>query len=153
MLCIVYAPCYGKKVVFNTILCVWIRHYLYGCRSRSFHHQAKKTCFLLESWKSLTKRAGSGSGSVTQWHGSADPDPNQNVTDPQHCIKTIKYYQRKKAGTKIYEIITTMWEMQQIEYSMVRHFKKYDICRIEHSHSGTARQEKNRKAQQKSNVK
>ncbi len=86
-----------KKVVFNTVLCVWIRHYLYGCRSRSFHHQAKKTYFLLESWKSLTRRAGSGSGSVTQWHGSADPDPNQNVTDPQHCLKTIKYYQRKKA--------------------------------------------------------
>ncbi len=29
---------------------------------------------------SLTKRA----GSLSQWYGSADPDPHQNVTDPQH---------------------------------------------------------------------
>ncbi len=28
------------------------------------------------------KRA--GSGSINQRHGSADPDPYQNVTDPQH---------------------------------------------------------------------
>jgi len=27
---------------------------------------------------------GSGFGSVSQRHGSADPDPYQNVTDPQH---------------------------------------------------------------------
>jgi hypothetical protein len=27
------------------------------------------------------------SGSISQRHGSADPDPdpNQNVTDPEHC--------------------------------------------------------------------
>jgi hypothetical protein len=30
----------------------------------------------------LTNRA--GSGSVTQWYEYADPDPYQNVTDPQH---------------------------------------------------------------------
>ncbi len=40
--------------------------------------------FLLESWRSLTKKAGSGSesvsGSISQRHGSADPDPNQNAT-------------------------------------------------------------------------
>jgi hypothetical protein len=27
-----------------------------------------------------------GSGSISQKHGSADPDPDQNVTDPQHCF-------------------------------------------------------------------
>jgi hypothetical protein len=34
----------------------------------------------------MTKIAGSGSesGSISQRHGSADPDPHQNVTDPQH---------------------------------------------------------------------
>ncbi len=26
-----------------------------------------------------------GSGSISQRHGSADPDPQQNVIDPQHC--------------------------------------------------------------------
>ncbi len=33
----------------------------------------------------MTKIA--GSGSISQWHGSADsdPDPPQNVMDPQHC--------------------------------------------------------------------
>ncbi len=25
-----------------------------------------------------------GAGSVSQWYGSADPDPYQNFTDPQH---------------------------------------------------------------------
>jgi hypothetical protein len=32
----------------------------------------------------MTKIA--GSGSITQRHGSADPDPYQNVMDPQHCV-------------------------------------------------------------------
>ncbi len=83
----------------------------YGSRSESFHHRTnifllscdflfllfvtslwififeewckdlpKKKYFLLVSWRSLTKRA--GSGSFSQRHGSADPDPYQNVTDP-----------------------------------------------------------------------
>ncbi len=29
---------------------------------------------------------GSGSGSISQRHGSADPDPHQNVMDPHHCF-------------------------------------------------------------------
>ncbi len=33
--------------------------------------------FLLMSWRSLTKLAGSGSGSIRQKYGSADPDPHQ----------------------------------------------------------------------------
>jgi hypothetical protein len=35
----------------------------------------------------MTKIAGSGSGSISQRHGSADPDPHQNVMDPQHWIR------------------------------------------------------------------
>jgi hypothetical protein len=27
-----------------------------------------------------------GSGSISQRHGSAEPDPSKNVTDPQHCL-------------------------------------------------------------------
>jgi hypothetical protein len=27
----------------------------------------------------------SESGSISQRHGSADPDPHQNVMDPEHC--------------------------------------------------------------------
>ncbi len=50
----------------------------------------KKKSFLLASWKSMAKIAGSGSasgsGSISQRHGSADPDPHQNVMDPEHCF-------------------------------------------------------------------
>jgi hypothetical protein len=42
----------------------------------------KQNFFLLGSCQSLTKK---GSRSVSQWFGSADPDPYQNVTDIQHC--------------------------------------------------------------------
>ncbi len=31
--------------------------------------------------------SGVGSGSISQRYGSGDPDPHQNVTDPQHCSK------------------------------------------------------------------
>ena len=45
--------------------------------------------FLLASWKSIMKIGGSGSGSgsrsISQRHGSTDPDPHRNVMDPQHC--------------------------------------------------------------------
>ncbi len=40
---------------------------------------------LLVSWRLVTKIAGSGSGSISQRHGSADLDPHKNVMDPQHC--------------------------------------------------------------------
>ncbi len=45
--------------------------------------------FLLASWRPVTKMAGSGSasGSISQMHGSThpdDPDPHQNVMDPEH---------------------------------------------------------------------
>jgi hypothetical protein len=29
-----------------------------------------------------------GVGSISQRFGSGDPDPHQNVTDPQHCLQT-----------------------------------------------------------------
>ncbi len=32
----------------------------------------------------MTKIAGSGSESISERHRSADPDPHQNVMDPQH---------------------------------------------------------------------
>jgi hypothetical protein len=45
----------------------------------------------------MTKIAGSGSGceSISQRHGSADPDPDppQNVMDPQHCKQHFINYQ------------------------------------------------------------
>ena len=54
-----------------------------------------KISFLLASWRSVMKIEGSGSasgsesesgsGSISQRHGSADPEPHQNVMDPEHC--------------------------------------------------------------------
>ena len=36
------------------------------------------------SGRSMTTVAGFRSGSNSQRHGSADPDPHQNVMDPEH---------------------------------------------------------------------
>jgi hypothetical protein len=41
----------------------------------------EKNFFLLASWQSLKKRA----GSVNQIYGSKDPDPYQDDMDPEHC--------------------------------------------------------------------
>jgi hypothetical protein len=38
----------------------------------------------------MTKIA--GSGSISQRQGSADPDLQQNVLDPQHCFKVMLMY-------------------------------------------------------------
>jgi hypothetical protein len=48
-----------------------------------------KIYFLSASCRPLTKKTGTGSGagSVSRWYRSADPDPYQNVTDPQHCVQ------------------------------------------------------------------
>jgi hypothetical protein len=46
-----------------------------------------KNYFWLASWKSMTKRAGSGAGSVNQVYRAQDPDSYQNVTDPEHWSK------------------------------------------------------------------
>ncbi len=47
--------------------------------------------FLLHLASSLKKGTGSGvgsrSGSISQRVGFEDPDPYQNVTDPQQCLK------------------------------------------------------------------
>jgi len=42
--------------------------------------------FFVRALRSLTKRTGprDGSGSVSQRYGYTDPDPYQNVTDPNH---------------------------------------------------------------------
>ncbi len=48
-----------------------------------------KILFLLASWRSMMKIE--GSGSFSQMHGSAGPDPHRNVMDPEHCSKTIYF--------------------------------------------------------------
>ncbi len=40
-----------------------------------------------------------GSGSTSQRHGSADPDPHQNVMDPEHCC-VVKDVNRVRPGSE-----------------------------------------------------
>jgi hypothetical protein len=46
----------------------------------------KKFSILKFTEEGLGTGVGSGSGSISQRYGSPDPDPRQNVTDPQHCL-------------------------------------------------------------------
>jgi hypothetical protein len=43
----------------------------------------------------MAKMAGSGSGSISQRHGSADLDPYQNVMDTEHCLKERIEYRKR----------------------------------------------------------
>ncbi len=56
----------------------------------------------MASWRSMMKIEGSGtasgSRSISQRHGSADPDPHQNVMDPQHCFKLALVTQKQEIG-------------------------------------------------------
>ncbi len=47
-----------------------------------------KKKYFFASLKSMRKgvETGVGSGSIRQRYRSGDPDPHQNVTDPQHCL-------------------------------------------------------------------
>jgi hypothetical protein len=60
-----------------------------------------KFFFFLAYLKFLKKGVGSGVGSgsraMSQRYGSADPDPHQNVTDPQRCVSN--------RGAKIYRTL------------------------------------------------
>ncbi len=55
----------------------------------------QKIYFLLASWRSLKKRA----GSIRQRFGSRDPDPYQNVTDPEHCSTAYRHSKSHITGT------------------------------------------------------
>jgi hypothetical protein len=56
--------------------------------------------------------SGSASGSISQRHGSADPDPHQNVMDPYHWLKLLFlpsgwFRQRLSLLRKVGEIVET----------------------------------------------
>ncbi len=76
-----------RKTLLPTILGLLLTFYI---SLKKDVNVASKSSFLLASWRWMTKIAGSGSGSISQRHGSADPGPDldspQNVMDPQHCL-------------------------------------------------------------------
>ncbi len=63
--------------------------------------------------RSMTKIAGSGSASglISQRHGSADPDPPQNVMDPQH-------WEKDNLGCK--DSVVWDWELHMILFSFLK---------------------------------
>jgi hypothetical protein len=69
----------------------------------------QKISFLLASSRSITKISGSGSesGSISQRHGSPDPDPPQNVMDPQHCKQVSEGRTCRNASIKREELLTS----------------------------------------------
>ncbi len=83
--------CHQAKIVrktltaTGTVLSLPLDFFLY-LQTRNKQKNFFKTSFLFASWRSKTKIAGSGSESISQRHGSADPDPgpHQNVMDPEH---------------------------------------------------------------------
>jgi hypothetical protein len=82
----------------------------------------------------MTKKVGplseSGSGSTIQRHGSADldPDPHQNVMDPQHCVKqssTLFYLVKDKYCTYCKSHMKTLRGLGSVvryQYSMATNF-------------------------------
>ncbi len=59
----------------------------------------QKISFLLASWRSMTKKA--KSGSKGQQHGSAvRTDPYQNVMNPQHCLVSRLLFRWRECGVR-----------------------------------------------------
>jgi hypothetical protein len=74
-----------RKNFISTLFCHFIlTFYLRRLMSMFQKVISRKTYCLLASCQPLTKKA--GTWSVSQWYRSADTDPYQNVTNPQHCF-------------------------------------------------------------------
>jgi hypothetical protein len=71
----------------------------------------------------MTKIAGSGSGSISQRHGSADPDPHQNVIDPEHCKIHCPYQPEGIAWTNSYRV----WTEATFQLREIRNHNKDDF--------------------------
>ncbi len=71
---------------------LWL--FIFGCKSTVPSKSKKqKISFLFASCRLMKKIA--GSGSISQRHGSADLDPYQNVTDPQHCSRPYQIFPQR----------------------------------------------------------
>ena len=90
-----------RKTLVSTFL--WLLYHFFSLKNDlnvpSKSNMRKKLfsiSFLLASWQSVMKIAGSrsesGSGSISLRHGSADLDSHQNVMDPQHCFAMSPLY-------------------------------------------------------------
>jgi hypothetical protein len=63
------------------LLCLFIFNEWFKCNfKKEKHKNLKKEVFFVGVFRSVTKRAGTGAGSVSQRYGSEDPDPHQYNT-------------------------------------------------------------------------
>ncbi len=95
---------------------------------RNKQKNLEKTYFLFASWKPMTKRAGSRSGS--HWYGSGDPDadPHQNVADPNHwalqeslmrewiykCMQNLKTWCWRLLPKRKAFLVEQRWQIMEI---------------------------------------
>ncbi len=99
-------------------------------KSKKKKNFSKKICFLLASWRSMRKMAGSGFAtgfaSISQRHGPADPDPHQNVINPDYIglqtewniYRQLSYPSPLLAGTvagSIQNLILKWWPSSLLE--------------------------------------
>ncbi len=79
-----------RKTLISSVLCLHLDSLSLkndvNVPSKSNEQKSFFVCYLLASWRSMTKIAGSGSGSISQMHGSSDPDPHQIVMDSEHWV-------------------------------------------------------------------
>jgi hypothetical protein len=84
---------HNAKIVRKTFIPTTLRLFLifYLTKSNIQKKLCYKISFLLASWRSMTKIT--GSGSISQRHGSEDPDPDppQNVMDPEHWLLLVRF--------------------------------------------------------------
>jgi hypothetical protein len=78
--------------------------------------------------------SGSGAGSISRRYGSEDPDPHQNVTDPQHWRQA---YELGFSNTLIYgrewPVCVSMddiWFRKPVEIGAMLHFSS-QICYVQ----------------------
>jgi hypothetical protein len=57
-----------------------------------------------------------GSGSISQRHGSADPDPHQNVMDPQHCLQAASSQRIQENSRQINDLLTFAQSMPRPQH-------------------------------------
>jgi hypothetical protein len=61
-----------------------------------------------------TEGSGSESGSISQRHGSADPDPHQNIMDPQHWFWETPPFPRRVNDNLFLKGIVRPFEFEEV---------------------------------------
>ncbi len=60
--------------------------------------------------KGVGSGVGSGAGSISQRYGSGDPEPHQNVTDPQNLYPGITFKKVILPNSSTLQVSTTFFE-------------------------------------------